>query len=63
MMSVKNSKPLSGERMKKAVQELSELLADHPEKKRAEVLRMVALKCDLSPLECEFLNKNFSDKT
>jgi len=63
MMSVRNSKPLSGDRLKKAVQAFSELLADNPEKKRAEVLRRVALKFDLSPLECEFLNKNLSDKT
>jgi len=46
--------------MKKAIQELSELLADKPEKKRHQLLQQVAIKFDLSPNECAFLERHFS---
>ena len=61
-MSAKDSRPLSGDRMKKAVQAFSELLSTFPDKSRAEVLQIIEFKFDLSPLECDFLNKNFTDE-
>jgi len=61
-MSVKDSRPLSRDKMKKAVQAFSELLSAFPDKSRSEVLQIIELKFDLSPLECDFLNKNFSDE-
>lgn len=61
-MTAHESMPLSGDKMKKAIQKFSELLGDFPEKSRSDVLQMVQLQFDLSPLECDFLNKNFTGK-
>lgn len=52
-----------GEKTKKAIEEFSELLLSFPEKSRWELLQEVELKFDLSPQECEFLNKHFSKET
>lgn len=49
-----------GDKMKKAIRELSELLLESPKKKRWQLLQQVELKYDLSPQECEFLNSHFS---
>ena len=46
--------------LKKALQWTAETLQQHPEKKRASVLREAEIRFDLNPLECEFLNKHFS---
>ncbi len=46
--------------LKKALQWMAEALQQHPEKKRASVLREAELRFDLTPLECEFLDKHFS---
>lgn len=51
-----------GDKMKKAIQELSELLTCKPEKKRRQLLQEVAIKFDLSPNECAFLERHFNDK-
>lgn len=50
-----------GEKMKKAIQELSELIASKPEKSRTQLLQQVALKFDLSPNECAFLERHFKE--
>lgn len=50
-----------GEKIKQAIKELSELLTSAPEKKRAQLLQQVELKYDLSPQECEFLNRHFRE--
>lgn len=50
-----------GEKMKKAIQELSELLIKKPDKKRHLLLAEVALRFDLSPNECSFLERHFSE--
>lgn len=49
-----------GDKIKKAIQELSELLADKPEKNHRQLLQQVAIKFDLSPKECAFLERHFS---
>ena len=49
-----------GERIRKAVRWFSEMLKEHPEKTRAELLAEAEIKFDLSPKECEFLNRKFS---
>ncbi len=46
--------------MKKAILELSELLTNEPEKKRHQLLQQVAMKFDLSPNECAFLERHFN---
>lgn len=47
--------------MKKAIQEFSELLAAKPEKSRRQLLEKVAIKFDLSPNECAFLERHFKE--
>lgn len=50
-----------GDKMKKAILELSELLAAKPEKNRRQLLEKVAIKFDLSPNECAFLERHFKE--
>ncbi len=50
-----------GDKMKKALQEFSELLETKPEEKRYLLLQQVALKFDLSPSECAFLERHFNE--
>jgi hypothetical protein len=50
-----------GEKMKKAILELSEILTNKPEKKRQQLLQQVAIKFDLSPNECAFLERHFQE--
>jgi len=57
------SSPIGGDKLKKAMRNFSELIDSFPEKSRLELLQKVELKYDLSPAECEFLNKNFSKRT
>lgn len=49
-----------GEKVKKAIAHFSELVELHPDKSRKALLNEVEIKFDLSPLECEFLNKHLS---
>ena len=56
----KTQSPLGGDKLKRALILLSELVEQYPEKSRQQLLREVELQFDLSPLECEFLNKNFT---
>ncbi len=51
-----------GEKMKKAIQEFSELLISKPEKSRRQLLELVAMKFDLSPNECAFLERHFQNE-
>ncbi len=57
-----NARPtqLPGDKVKKAIICLSELIEQYPDKTRKELLNQVEIKFDLSPLECEFLNKHFA---
>lgn len=57
-----NARPtqVPGDKVKKAIIRLSELAEQFPEKSRKELLAQVEVKFDLSPLECEFLNKHFT---
>ena len=52
----------TGDKMKKAVKEFSELLLESPGKNRWQLLQQIELKYDLSPQECEFLNSHFSQE-
>jgi hypothetical protein len=49
-----------GDKVRKALQWMSEILSEHPEKKREQVLRDAEIRFDLSPSECEFLDNNFA---
>ena len=52
----------SGDKMKKAICWISESLLEHPEKTRKQVIREAELRFDLTPMECQFLDKNFDDR-
>lgn len=47
--------------LKKAVRWISETVQDHPGKKRKTVIREAGIRFDLTPRECEFLNKKFTE--
>ena len=61
-MCANESSPVIRDKLSNAVKTFSELTQSHPEKKREEILQEVQLKFDLSPMECEFLNKHFSSE-
>lgn len=46
--------------LQKAVAWIGETLQQHPEKQRAKVIAEANLRFDLTPLECEFLHRQFS---
>ena len=50
-----------GDKLKKALTLLTELCEQYPDKSKRELLRQIEMQLDLSPLESEFLNKNFCD--
>ena len=50
-----------GEKIRKAVRWVSDTLQEHPKKSRKKVLLDAEVRFDLSPKECEFLNKNFGE--
>ena len=45
--------------LKRAICWVSETVTEHPQKNRAKVIREAGLLFDMTPNECEFLNKNF----
>lgn len=47
-------------KLKKALTWMAETLQAYPEKNRLTVLQEAEIRFDLTPLECEFLNKHFS---
>jgi hypothetical protein len=51
-----------GDRIRKAITWLSEACLDYPEKKRRELLEQAEIRFNLTPRECEFLNRNFGDE-
>jgi hypothetical protein len=53
--------PIGGDRLKKAVQRLSELVEEYPQISRKHLLYRVQMQFDLSPVECEFLDKHFAN--
>ncbi len=55
-----DNSPLGRDKLKKALHYFSELVASHPEKSRLELLHKVELQFDLSPADCEFLNKHLA---
>jgi hypothetical protein len=48
-----------GEKIQKAIKEFSELLTEKPECKRGKLLEDIARRFDLSPKECDFLERHF----
>jgi len=52
-----------GEKIQKAIRELSELLADKPDVERWKLLEKVVRKFDLSPKDCDFIERHFKEST
>lgn len=48
-----------GEKIQKAIKEFSALLTEKPESKRGKLLEDIARRFDLSPKECDFLERHF----
>jgi len=48
-----------GDKLRKAVKWLSDMVKECPEKTRKEIILEAEVKFDLSPKECEFLQKRF----
>lgn len=53
--------PTGSDKVKKALRWMGEELLNNPQKKRAAVIKEAEIRFDLSPAECEFLTKNFSE--
>lgn len=53
--------PLGRDKLQSAIRALSDLSLKYPDKKRSELLRQIELTYDLSPLDCEFLDRHFKD--
>jgi len=60
-MSTQQPTQATGDKTRQALTELSDLHQQHPKKSRQSLLQQVAIKYDLTPKECEFLNRNFLD--
>ncbi len=57
-----SNSPIGGDKLKKAVRYFSELVESDTGKSRLELLQQVQLKFDLSPADCDFLNKHLSQE-
>ncbi|MCI5210931.1 MAG: hypothetical protein D3910_19585 [Candidatus Electrothrix sp. ATG2] len=49
--------------LQKAVRWIGEIMREHPEKNRNQVINEAQLRFDLTPAESEFLNHNFKELT
>ena len=57
MSSVNEIMP-SGDKMKKTVCWISEMIQAHPEKTRQQIISEAEIRFDLSPKECDFIDRN-----
>jgi hypothetical protein len=51
----------SGDRMKKTLCWISEMLQAHPEKNRQQIISEAEIRFDLSPKECDFIDRKLRD--
>ena len=47
----------SGDRIKKAICWISEMVKELPEKKRQQIINEAEIRFDLSPKECDFIDR------
>ena len=52
----------SGEKMKRTLCWISEMIQTHPEKSRQQIIAEAEIRFDLSPKECDFVDRNLQDK-
>jgi len=50
-----------GDKIQKAIREFSELLEEHPDVERWKLLEKVVKKFDLSPKDCDFLERHLKN--
>ncbi len=58
MSQVEEIRP-SGDKMKKTITWISEMVQTHPEKTRQQIICEAEIRFDLSPKECDFLQRQF----
>ena len=51
----------SGDKMKKALCWISDMLKSHPEKSRHQIINEAEVRFDLSPKECDFIDRKLRD--
>ena len=47
----------SSDKMKKTLCWISEMIKEHPEKNRQQIIREAEMRFDLSPKECDFIDR------
>ncbi len=57
----KNTPGTTSTNLQKAVCWIGEIMQEHPDKKRQQVLQDAQMRFDLTPAECSFLTGNFAD--
>ena len=58
MSQVEEIQP-SGDKMRKTITWISEMVQSHPEKSRHQIISEAEIRFDLSPKECDFLQRKF----
>jgi len=56
-MSETDSIQPSGDKIRKAVQWISDMVREHPDKERSGIVKEAEIRFDLTPKECTFLDK------
>lgn len=51
----------SGDKMKKTLCWISETTKEHPEKNRQQIISEAEIRFDLSPKECDFIDRKLRD--
>ncbi len=49
-----------GDIIRKALTWIANMQESHPEKKRTEIIKLAEIQFNLSPKDCEFLDRNFT---
>ena len=52
-----------GDKMKKTLCWISEMLKTHPEKSRQQIISEAELRFDLSPRDCDFIDRKLRDNS
>ncbi len=60
-MSARDEIMPSGDKMKKTLLWIGEMILAHPEKSRQKIIREAEVRFDLSPKECDFVDRNLQD--
>ncbi len=53
----------SGDKMKKTLCWISDMLKEHPEKNRQQIISDAEIRFDLSPKECDFIDRKLRDNS